>query len=318
MRAQLFEITHTTLYHYTAPVTVSHNQLRLTPRRLARQHTLSHSIEMDPPPSETSRYADYFSNEVMFASIAESHRTFRITARSSVAISPATLPDPAETPSWESVGVLCHSDQSKNVSEAAEFTFASPHVPLGFSYADYAMPSFTPHRPFLEAVMDLTDRIYRDFAFDPTATTVATPLDQVLLLRRGVCQDFAHFEIACLRSLGLPARYVSGYLETLPPPGQIKLMGADASHAWISIFCPGMGWIDVDPTNNLLPSMQHITLAWGRDFADVSPIRGVVSGGGDAHKLEVAVDVIAQGDIELQPMVGFGVFQNTPDVCIQE
>ena len=299
MRAQLFEITHTTVYRYASPVSVSHNLLRLTPRSLPCQQTLSHALEIGPLPSATGIRTDYFGNEVMFATIAETHHELHVVARSQVALGPTPRPDPSETPSWETVGVLCHSDRSQSVMEAAEFTFASPHVPVASPFAEYAEPSFTPRRPILEAVLDLTGRIYREFVFDPSATTVATPLEEVLQLRRGVCQDFAHFEIACLRALGLPARYVSGYLETLPAPGQQKLMGVDASHAWISFFCPGIGWIDVDPTNNLLPSMQHITVAWGRDYADVCPIRGVVSGGGETPVLEVAVDVLAQGGIEI-------------------
>jgi len=298
MRAQLFEITHTTAYRYTSPVAVSHNLLRLAPRRLPFQHAFSHALEISPRPETMQVRTDYFGNEVVFATIAEAHNELRVIARSQVAISPPPLTDPAETPPWEMVGVTCLSDHSPSVMEAAEFTFASPHVPVASPYAQYAEPSFTPQRSLLEAVLDLTARIHRDFVFDPTATTVATPLEEVLQLRRGVCQDFAHFEIACLRALGLPARYVSGYLETLPAPGQTKLMGVDASHAWISIFCPGLGWIDVDPTNNLLPSMQHITVAWGRDYADVCPIRGVVSGGGENPALEVSVDVLAQGAIE--------------------
>jgi transglutaminase-like putative cysteine protease len=299
MRAQLFEITHTTVYRYASPVSVSHNLLRLAPRNLPCQHTISHALEIGPLPSVTQVHTDYFGNEVQFATIAETHQELRVVARSQVALGPTPRPDPSETPSWETVGVLCHSDRSQSVMEAAEFTFASPHVPVASPFAEYAEPSFTPRRPILEAVIDLTGRIHRDFIFDPAATTVATPLEEVLQLRRGVCQDFAHFEIACLRALGLPARYVSGYLETRPPPGQQKLAGVDASHAWISLYCPGMGWIDVDPTNNLLPSMQHITVAWGRDYADVCPIRGVVSGGGEAPQMEVAVDVLAQGSIEM-------------------
>jgi transglutaminase-like putative cysteine protease len=168
-------------------------------------------------------------------------------------------------------------------------------VPLDTPFNDYARESFPPGRRILDAVLDLTARIHRDFKFDPTATTVATPLALVLEQRRGVCQDFAHLQIACLRSLGLPARYVSGYLETAPPPGQPKLIGADASHAWVSFFCPSLGWIDADPTNNLLPSLQHIILGWGRDYSDVSPIRGVLSGGDD-HTFGVAVDVVARGE----------------------
>jgi len=188
-------------------------------------------------------------------------------------------------------------DLSPSVLDAGEFAFDSPLVPLDTPFTDYARESFPPGRNLLAAVLELTARIHRDFKFDPTATTVATPLARVLEQRRGVCQDFAHLQIACLRSLGLPARYVSGYLETVPPPGQAKLLGADASHAWVSFFCPGLGWIDVDPTNNLLPSMQHITLGWGRDYGDVSPIRGVLVGG-EEHTLTVSVDVVALGEID--------------------
>jgi len=300
MRAQLFEVTHTTVYRYASPVSVSHNLFRLTPRSLPSQHSLSHFLEVSPQPETTRLRKDYFGNEVMFATITDSHRELRIVAHSEVEVAPQPIPDPAETPRWESVGVICRNDHSQNVMEAAEFTFASPHIPASSLYAEYAGPSFTVRRRLLEAALDLTARIHRDFVFDPAATTVVTPLDEVLRLRRGVCQDFAHFEIACLRALGLPARYVSGYLETLPAPGQAKLMGVDASHAWISLFCPGIGWIDVDPTNNLIPSMQHITVAWGRDYGDVCPIRGVVSGGGEAPVLEVSVDVLAQGAIEIR------------------
>jgi transglutaminase-like putative cysteine protease len=188
-------------------------------------------------------------------------------------------------------------DLSPSVLDAGEFTFDSPLVPLDTPFTDYARESFPPGRNLLAAVLDLTARIHRDFKFDPTATTVATPLARVLEQRRGVCQDFAHLQIACLRSLGLPARYVSGYLETVPPAGQAKLLGADASHAWVSFFCPGLGWIDVDPTNNLFPSMQHITLGWGRDYGDVSPIRGVLVGG-EEHTLTVSVDVVALGEMD--------------------
>lgn len=297
MKSQLFEISHTTIYRYTTPVSVSHNLLRLAPRSLDRQYRLAHSVDIEPIPSATSVHIDYFGNEVMFTTIAEAHRELRVISRSTVAVGPAAIPDIWETPSWEIVRSRCRGDRSARVLEATEFTFESPQVPVGAVFADYAKPSFAPGAPILQAVIDLTASIHRDFKFDPNATTVATPLEEVLAERRGVCQDFAHFQIACLRSMGLPARYVSGYLETLPVPGQPKLTGADASHAWVSVFCPGIGWIDLDPTNNLLPSMQHITVAWGRDYGDVSPIRGVVSGG-SAQDIEVAVDVLAQGAIE--------------------
>ncbi len=155
----------------------------------------------------------------------------------------------------------------------------------------YARQSFQPGRRLLPALADLTARIRRDFTYDAKATTVTTPLAEVFASRRGVCQDFARIEIACLRGLDIPARYVSGYIETIPPPGRPRLVGADASHAWVSVYCPGRGWVDVDPTNNLLPTSSHVTLAWGRDFADVSPIRGVIFGGGE-HTLKVSVDVM--------------------------
>lgn len=276
--------------------------LRLTPRRLPRQLRLSYSRETAPVPTSTSRFTDYFGNDVTFVTIEGAHRRWRVTSRSRVAVGPAFIPDPAETPTWESVRGLCRTDRSPRALEAYEYTFASPFVPLEESFADYARPSFPAGRPVLEAVLDLTARIHAEFRFDATATTVATPLAEVLRERRGVCQDFAHLQIACLRSLGLPARYVSGYLETVPPPGQARLVGADASHAWIAFFCPGIGWMDVDPTNNLLPSMQHITLGWGPDYGDVSPIRGVLIGGGD-HVLRVGVDVLALGTVETDDLV---------------
>jgi len=290
MKAQLFEITHTTVYDYHAPVTVSHHLMRLSPRALSRQRNLAHEIEVDPPPAVLSRRLDYFGNDTTFATIERNHQRLRVTSRSRVAVGPTFIPDAAETPRWEAVRGLCRTDRTASVLEAAEFTFASPLVPVAPAFTDYAATSFEPQRPILEAVTDLTARIHREFVFDPTATTVSTPLADVLANRRGVCQDFAHLQIACLRALGLPARYVSGYLETLPPPGQSKLVGSDASHAWLAFYCPGLGWIDVDPTNNLFPSMQHITLGWGRDYQDVSPLRGVTVGA-ERHTLKVAVDV---------------------------
>ena len=301
MKAQLFHLRHATMYTYRSDVTVGHHLLHLTPRALPRQFRLEHALSIEPAPAVTSHHTDYFANDVTFVTFESVHRQLEITARSRVAVGPAFIPDPAETPPWERVRGGCRTDRSAPFLEAAEFTYASPLLPLDARFADYARASFGPGRPILDAVLDLTARMHRDFRFDATATTVATPLTQVLEERRGVCQDFAHLEIACLRGLGLPARYVSGYLETVPPPGQARLIGADASHAWIAFFCPGLGWIDVDPTNNLLPSLQHITLGWGRDYSDVAPIHGIVVGG-DEHVLEVAVDVEPQGAIEIEPL----------------
>ena len=291
MKAQLFEIQHTTSYEYHAPVTVSHHLMRLTPRALPRQRLLEHGIEVHPTPAATNLRVDYFGNDVTFATIEQTHRQLSVTSRSRVAVSPAFIPESSETPAWETVRGMCRVDRTTSVLEASEFTFASPLIPVAPEFADFASSSFETEKPILEAVSDLTARIHREFRFDATATTVSTPLAEVLEKRRGVCQDFAHLQIACLRALGLPARYVSGYHETVPPPGQTKLVGSDASHAWVSFFCPGIGWIDVDPTNNLFPSMQHITLGWGRDYSDVSPVRGVILGAGK-HALKVAVDVV--------------------------
>jgi transglutaminase-like putative cysteine protease len=295
MKTQLFDVTHSTTYEYQSAVSVAHHLLRLTPRDLRRQRTVTHELDLQPAAASTSRHTDYFGNEVTFVTLEGAHRQWRVTARSRVAVGPAFIPDAAETPAWEKVRHRCQTDRSGAVLEATEFAFASPLVPLDHAFADYARVSFPAGRALLDGVLDLTARIHGDFSFDATATTVATPLAQVLAQRRGVCQDFAHLQIACLRSLGLPARYVSGYLETAPPPGQAKFVGIDASHAWVSFFCPGLGWLDVDPTNNLLPSMQHITLGWGRDYGDVCPIRGWLVGGDD-HTLRVAVDVVALGE----------------------
>ena len=298
MKAHLYDLTHTTTYDYVSPVTVSHHLLRVSPRRLARQIRLDHRVETDPAPAATSQRADYFGNDVVFATIEGAHNRFRVTSRSRVAVGPAFIPEASETPPWETVRGLSRTDRSAAALEAVEYTFASPAVPLEALFGQYAAVSFWPRRCILGAALDLTSRIHVDFKFDPSATNVSTPLLEVLEKRRGVCQDFAHFQIACLRSMGLAARYVSGYLETLPPPGKARLTGADASHAWVSLFCPGIGWIDLDPTNDCLPSMRHITAAWGRDYTDVSPVRGVLLGGGE-HTLSVSVDVLPLGLVDV-------------------
>jgi len=195
-----------------------------------------------------------------------------------------------DSPPWEAVRERVAADTTTPGLEARDFVLPSAFVPPDDAVWDYARASFPPGRPLLEAVRDLTRRIHQEFRYDPGFTTIVTPLAEVLAHRRGVCQDFAHLQIACLRSLGLPARYVSGYLETLPPPGKAKLQGADASHAWVSVYDPEQGWTDFDPTNDQLVGEQHITTAWGRDYGDVTPLKGIIFGGGE-HTLEVAVDV---------------------------
>ncbi len=287
----LYSVTHTTTYDYTDPVSVSHHLLRLHPRELPHQLRLESRLHLDPAPTLSRQYSDYFGNTATYVTIQGAHRRLVIQSSHRVEITTPHRPLAAETPAWETVRELSRGSQIGSALEASEFLFTSPFIKPDNAFADYASASFAKGRPILEAVLDLTHRLHTDFRFDPKATTIATPLQEVFKNRRGVCQDFAHLQIACLRSLGLPARYVSGYLETVPPPGKTRLAGADASHAWISFFCHGLGWIDVDPTNNLLPSTRHITVAWGRDYSDVSPAHGVILGSG-THTLKVAVDVI--------------------------
>jgi transglutaminase-like putative cysteine protease len=251
-------------------------------------------MTIEPVPALTDSYQDYFGNIVNFVSIEGPHRQLVVDSLCEVEVAPRSIVDPEATPAWDSVRELCRGDVYNSAGEACEFCFPSPLIPLLPELSSYATPAFPVDKPLLEAAIDLMGRIHADFEFDPAATTVATPLQQVFRQRRGVCQDFAQFQIACLRALGLPARYVSGYLETAPPPGKPKLVGADASHAWVQLWCGESGWIDLDPTNNLLPGERYITLAWGRDFADVSPLRGVLVGSG-SHQLKVAVDVTPVG-----------------------
>lgn len=286
----IYNIAHQTVYDYSEPVSLSHHLLRLRPRACARQRIIEWELLIDPSPVATSQHTDRFGNPIIFISIEGRHQRMSVESRSQVEVTGSRTP--GETAPWEVVRDLCSSNPVGNALEAAEFSFDSPLVRTEQDYAVYAAPSFSPGRPIFEAAAELTARIFEDFQFDPTATTIATPLHQVFKQRRGVCQDFAHFQIACLRSLGVPARYMSGYLETMPPPGTPRLAGADASHAWLAVFCLDDGWIELDPTNNCVASTRHITLGWGRDYSDISPVRGVLLGGGQ-HKLQVGVDVVA-------------------------
>ena len=287
-----YKVTHITTYDYTDSVSLSHHLLRLAPRSLPHQRCLSHEVQVEPKPAVAKRHFDYFGNEVNFLTIEGAHRKLVIKSESQVSLSSVAIPNPLETPGWERVREAARGQQIGEGLEASEFAFDSPLIKAGGDFAAYASISFPRNRPILEAVLDLTQRIHADFKFDPKATTLATPLEDVLKNRRGVCQDFAQLEICCLRSLGLPARYVSGYLETVPPPGKPRFLGADASHAWASFYCHNIGWIAIDPTNDVMPASRHITVAYGRDYSDVSPIRGVILGAGE-HTLKVAVDVVA-------------------------
>ena len=233
-----YEVVHTTEYDYSESVAVSHHLARLSPRVLPHQQRLHHDLQIEPAPAVMTTHTDYFGNAVTFFAMQGAHKRLTVRARSRVALQATSLPSPSDTPPWEAV-----ADRTALPLEALEFLFDSAPVPASAELADYARASFPPGRPLLDAVLELTRRIHEEFTFDPEATTIATPLADVFRSRRGVCQDFARLEIACLRSLGLPARYVSGYLETVPPPGRPRLLGADASHAWLAVYCPGAGWI---------------------------------------------------------------------------
>jgi transglutaminase-like putative cysteine protease len=286
-----YRILHRTVYDYSAPVTVSHHAARLKPRLTEVQPRADFSLEISPAPAVRTMHTDYFGNQVCFFSVQQIHRRLEITATSRVWVNRVTPPVPGLSPAWKKVAALFREGGMGDTAGLHQFRFDSPLLRATPELAAYARASFGGDTPLLVGAQDLNRRIYTDFKYDPVATTAATPLDEVWRTRRGVCQDFAHLAIACFRSLGLPARYVSGYLRTHPAPGQARWTGADASHAWFSVFCPGLGWADFDPTNNLLPGEGHITVACGRDFSDVSPVSGSLVGGGSHHAIKVAVDV---------------------------
>ena len=248
-----YHITHRTLYEYSAPVTVSQHVTRLEPRDFRTQVCDNYSLKIHPDPALRMTRQDYFGNRLCFFTIQEIHDELEIITHSDVTVTARELPPAETTTPWERVVELFRDPVSPEVVEPYQFVFDSPQIRASFAFADYALASFAPKTPLLAGAADLTRRIFTDFKFDPKATTVATPLEDVWKNRRGVCQDFAHLAIACLRSLGLPAYYVSGYLRTRPPAGQPRLVGADASHAWFRVFCPGVGWVDFDPTNNVQP-----------------------------------------------------------------
>lgn len=291
-----YHVLHETHYRYAAPVSTSRQLLHLTPRETPRQRTIAHSLEVSPAPAERESRTDFFGNLIEQFAISTAHDTLSVTARSVVDVTRRQIDDQPASPPWERVRDRLRQVGPAPLLEPCQYLYASPHIEPMMALARYARLDFHRDRPLFEAAHGLMRRIHRDFDFDPEATTVSTPLETLLKQRRGVCQDFAHFMIGCLRSLGLPARYVSGYLLTEPPPGQPRLVGADASHAWVSVFCPGTGWMDFDPTNCLQPDEQHITVAWGRDFSDVTPTRGVILGGGD-HVVDVEVTVMPDDEM---------------------
>jgi len=322
MKPQRYTVEHITHYAYTAPVSQSWQLARLTPRMLPWQRLLSHSLQIDPPADERRDELDSFGNMVTHFGLHGAHRMLRVRMECVVEVmarpavdgdavavaSPAQAQAQAQTMSatamaqsqsvgaaaplsWEAVREAIRRDPAQDDLIPASMSEPTPLVPLSEGARHYASKSFGRGRPWLDAVTELTHRIHNDFEFEPGATTVSTSVDEVLYQRSGVCQDFAHLMLACLRGHGLPARYVSGYLLTDPPPGMQRLMGADASHAWVAAYSPQHGWVEFDPTNDQLADQRYITLTWGADFADVVPLRGVIYGGGD-QRMDVQVSVI--------------------------
>lgn len=304
-----YRIKHITEYLYAERVSHCYNLAHMIPRNSLRQQCVHSEVNVSPLSTYSARREDYFGNNAYHFEVQRTHKKLVITATSEVMTGPQRTSIDLDfgitcAQAWELIERSFNSTQAvqHNYSElllAREFLLESPMVKcspeLTAQLIAYAQPSFVPDRPLLSAVLDLTRRIYRDFTYSPESTTIATPLEDVLATRRGVCQDFAHLQIGCLRAMGFPAKYVSGYIETIPPPGREKLVGADASHAWVSVYSPTEGWFEFDPTNDCMAAEQHIITAWGRDFYDVTPLKGVIFGGGKEPALNVSVDVLQLG-----------------------
>lgn len=293
-----YRVRHTTRYQYPDLVSHCYNEARMSPVTALGQQCHRSRFVIHPAPDYLTQRLDYFGNQVTSFHILHPHRELTVTVYSDVQIEEVTQQSlfAAQTP-WEFVRNEIIITKDPELIPMREFVLPSPLVPILDELRAYALQSFLPQRPLLEAVADLNHRIFTDFKYDPASTTISTPLATVLAQRAGVCQDFAHLAIACVRSVGLPARYVSGYLETLPAPGEEKLLGADASHAWFAVHMLDDGWMAFDPTNDVQPGHQHISVAVGRDFADVTPLKGVVFGGVQ-HQLSVSVDVSRQAPRE--------------------
>jgi transglutaminase-like putative cysteine protease len=289
-----YRVTHRTEYEYASEVSASYGHLHLLPRDLHRQRCTESAVTVDPEPETLRERSDYFGNRVCYFAIHEPHRVLTVTATSLVEVQEGTggYSLLGRRP-WEEIRDAVREGEIAERVEAAEFVLDSPLVPTAAVYEDYARVSFTPGRPMLDALTALSHQIHADFEYKPGSTSVSTPLAEAFAQRQGVCQDFAHLGIACLRSLGLPTRYVSGYLETEPAPGRPKLAGVDGSHAWMSVLVPGAGWLELDPTNDQLVSTRYVVTAYGRDYGDVAPLGGVIYIEGETEELRVAVDVVA-------------------------
>lgn len=282
----LYRLRHSTTYDYAQPVVMSTHFMHLLPRERPGQRVREADLEISPRPETRRNESDYFGNPTTTVSLTTPHQRFSVSLSATVEVAPKPPPPPEATLGWETLAAIAIQDP-----QVAEFCLSSPLAQPSDEINAYVGPSFSPGRFVLEGLIDLNRRIWDDFAYRPGVTSVVTTATQALQARAGVCQDFAHLMIAALRTLGLPARYISGYLRTLPPAGEVRRRGADQSHAWVSAWLgPEFGWVDLDPTNNLLVGEEHVTLAWGRDFQDISPLRGVILGGG-RHTLHVGVDL---------------------------
>jgi transglutaminase-like putative cysteine protease len=289
----LLHVVHETRYDYAPPVRTARHMAHLRPAHGPTQQLLDHRLDIDPAAAHRADAVDIWGNTRTFFTLTSHHSELKVVARSTVATSaPALVTGDI---AWEDARERMRYHRDAPYDPAAEFVFASPYVPRHEEFVAYAMPSFAPGRPLADAARDLMARIHADFAYETQATDAGTPALEALRLRQGVCQDFAHVMLACLRSLALPARYVSGYLLTEPPAGQSRLVGSDASHAWVSVYVPRRDgargeWLDLDPTNRRAAGEDYVVLATGRDYSDVLPLRGVIHGGAN-HRLHVAVTV---------------------------
>lgn len=291
----IFKIIHTTRYKYQDFVTYCHNIANLKPKTLKGQKLLDYNLEITPTPTNKNERPDFFKNDITRFSIEKQHKELIVTSKSLVERDYTLQPNVNTCKACQETtlkqALLDLKSLNPEILDVRQFILDSTLINnISDIIYKYALESFKPDRSIFEAANELMKRIFTDFKFDPKFSTVATPIDDVMEAKKGVCQDFAQVAIACIRSVGLPARYVSGYIETLPPPGKEKLVGTDASHAWFSVFIPNFGWVDFDPTNNQIPKNQHIVVAYGRDYFDLPPLKGVIYGSGNS-KMEVSVDI---------------------------
>jgi len=288
----IYDISHKTFYIYSTPVSQSHHIVRLAPREVVNQTIVQHSLFIEPTPTSRTDGVDHLGNPASWLSIESKHSEFVVHARTGVSVEKPGDIDPERTLAWDRIRDVLSDPNCQPDLDVMRYLAPSRLTGADSDVAAYARQSFKRGRPTISAASELMSRIYNEFEFDTSATDVSTPLFEVLATRRGVCQDFSHLMLACVRAMGVPARYVSGYIRTYPPEGVQSLLGADATHAWVSVWSPESGWVDMDPTNNKVLQDEHIAIAYGRDYDDVSPIRGVLLGGSE-HTVAVSVDVVA-------------------------